>query len=379
MEIKLCTLTPLWTGGVDGTCERVHETGIIGSLRWWYEVIVRGLGGEACDPSKRECSFDRDKYKRAKEQGKREREALKAAGLCDVCQVFGVTGWARRFRLELQGGICTYDQQDRFDLINIRPAERQRGWYYGAGLMGTEEDPLHLSMRGDKDALQRVGTALRLIETWGGLGARTQHGYGVVKVLTWEGPSPLMVNEFGWRPREQKEGGSKPGLRDFFFVKVHFAHSDPDWWQRIDGMDRLRPQERERIQQLARMMMVPVVPVIKSELRFGGRLAWPGALKDHIFGTVRYDPRRTAKIRFSFAYPVQGGWEVRAWGYVPRDNKVRAYTHQMGRSPLEEIQAVLADETFWAKVLAEPGRLRLELTVPGENVPGFLNRTIAAR
>lgn len=37
MEIKLRTLTPLWTGGVGGTCDRVHETGIIGSLRWWYE------------------------------------------------------------------------------------------------------------------------------------------------------------------------------------------------------------------------------------------------------------------------------------------------------------------------------------------------------
>ena len=29
MEIVLKTLTPLWTGGVDGTCDRVHETGII--------------------------------------------------------------------------------------------------------------------------------------------------------------------------------------------------------------------------------------------------------------------------------------------------------------------------------------------------------------
>lgn len=45
MQIKIQTLTPLWTGGVDGKMDRIHETGIIGSMRWWYEAIVRGLGG----------------------------------------------------------------------------------------------------------------------------------------------------------------------------------------------------------------------------------------------------------------------------------------------------------------------------------------------
>ena len=32
-EITLKTLTPLWTGGVDCRSDRLHETGIIGSLR----------------------------------------------------------------------------------------------------------------------------------------------------------------------------------------------------------------------------------------------------------------------------------------------------------------------------------------------------------
>ncbi|MCD6141803.1 type III-B CRISPR module RAMP protein Cmr1, partial [Candidatus Bipolaricaulota bacterium] len=45
MKVKIRTLTPLWTGGADGKVDRVHETGILGSLRWWYEAIVRGLGG----------------------------------------------------------------------------------------------------------------------------------------------------------------------------------------------------------------------------------------------------------------------------------------------------------------------------------------------
>jgi len=51
LEIGLRTLTPLWTGGPDQLPDRVRETGLIGFLRWWYEALVRRLGGYACDPT----------------------------------------------------------------------------------------------------------------------------------------------------------------------------------------------------------------------------------------------------------------------------------------------------------------------------------------
>lgn len=47
MEITLLTLTPRWPGGVDQTCDRLHHTGLAGSLCWWYVALVRGLGGYA--------------------------------------------------------------------------------------------------------------------------------------------------------------------------------------------------------------------------------------------------------------------------------------------------------------------------------------------
>jgi CRISPR-associated protein Cmr1 len=34
MDVQITTLTPLWTGGVDGTTDRLHESGLLGSLRW---------------------------------------------------------------------------------------------------------------------------------------------------------------------------------------------------------------------------------------------------------------------------------------------------------------------------------------------------------
>lgn len=83
LEIRLRALTPLWTGGVDQTTDRLHETGLIGSLRWWYEALVRGLGGYACDPTSDDRCPDKD--------GKH----------CAACELFGCTGWARKFRLNV--------------------------------------------------------------------------------------------------------------------------------------------------------------------------------------------------------------------------------------------------------------------------------------
>lgn len=80
-EVKIKTSTPIWTGDEDRNNTALRETGIIGSLRWWYEALVRGLGGTACDPTCNECKNDSH---------------------CDACELFGCTGWARKFRLEVE-------------------------------------------------------------------------------------------------------------------------------------------------------------------------------------------------------------------------------------------------------------------------------------
>ena len=103
--IGIRTLTPIWTGDADGKCTEIKETGIIGSMRWWYEAIVRGLGGYACDPtlSNDSCKFDTDGYEKALENGKNIGDAL-VVGLkevCPACRLFGCTGWRRRFRTEI--------------------------------------------------------------------------------------------------------------------------------------------------------------------------------------------------------------------------------------------------------------------------------------
>lgn len=79
VTIKIKTLTPLWTGDENGKNTILRETGLIGSLRWWYEIVVKGLGGKACDPTDTESEV---KCKDEKH--------------CDVCKLFGCTGWARK-------------------------------------------------------------------------------------------------------------------------------------------------------------------------------------------------------------------------------------------------------------------------------------------
>jgi len=77
---QLEALTDLWTGDVNGKTDRLITTGLLGSIRWWFEVLVRGLGGSACDPTDTKC------------EGRNH---------CVVCELFGCTGWARKFRFEV--------------------------------------------------------------------------------------------------------------------------------------------------------------------------------------------------------------------------------------------------------------------------------------
>ena len=44
MELHLTPLTPLWTGDAEGISRELRITGLMGSLRWWFEGIVRAAG-----------------------------------------------------------------------------------------------------------------------------------------------------------------------------------------------------------------------------------------------------------------------------------------------------------------------------------------------
>jgi CRISPR-associated protein Cmr1 len=292
--------------------DRIHETGILGSLRWWYEAIIRGLGGWACDPGTHGCLYDSKKPDN---------------GLCDACHVFGATGWKRRFRLSISGeGELAWQGKH----LNIKPPGRTRGWILKAGSVGE----LDLIFTGDPGSLERVHALLHFLAAWGSLGARPQLGYGVFGII----PSGLVPLPFTWQIDTHQDTGISdkyPDLRSFSFFKLRFTPGASAWWYKVPGLQSLltRPDERKILESLAKKGLVPVAPTLKNHLRFEQKWS-SNALPHWLFGTLHGNERSRSKVAFSWAYRVDNSdeWEIRGWFYLPQDN--------IGRSHIQEVRQV---------------------------------------
>src|SRR6266568_3487087 len=256
LTINLKTLTPIWTGGADGRSDRLHITGIIGSLRWWYEVIVRGLGGWACDPTDPNgprCSYD-DKKPETFDK------------ICDVCRIFGATGWARRFRIILtdEKGLQPKDplrpqaryvnpfQRIIFELSEARKQEiiKKRKiikreppkWYLnGPPLFGSIE--MKITATGPKEPtsnepfqLKVIDSLFQFIEEWGSLGAKPQMGLGVVQITSphnrkdslkylYDSVVQDINDHVAMRQKKrievQKPNPDLPSLQNMFFARIN--------------------------------------------------------------------------------------------------------------------------------------------------------------
>ncbi|HRJ41873.1 MAG: type III-B CRISPR module RAMP protein Cmr1 [Caldilineaceae bacterium] len=327
LEITLKTLTPLWTGGVEtGRMDRVHETGILGSLRWWYEVVVRGLGGSACDPTGHSCLYDPDKPNQ---------------GICDVCRLFGATGWRRRFRLAINDA----DVQDTWSggAINVKPPDRNRGWYLPAGQMGG----LRLQIVADEKIKAQVLALLQFVERHGNFGARPQLGYGLCQI---EKVSNDPVASYDWSVLvgSGRVDSRLPDLRTFTFFTLTFEPERGDWWRDVPGVGALARDNRYRgtVDALLRRGLIPITPALKNVLRYGAQWS-SGALPHHFFGTLRGEERRRGRIGLSWAYrlPDSALWQMRGWAYPPQTGESQQ------REVAQRLQAVLGKPETWLQSL----------------------------
>ncbi len=316
LTIHIRTRTPLWTGGLDGTMDRIHETGIIGSLRWWYEAIVRGLGGHACDPTGDDRCPDR--------QGR----------YCDVCAVFGATGLQRAFRLE--GPVWWNKEPSNKLVVKMR---NHRGWHLGRGFLEEEMGegrlqfvPLRLPEGWSWDELRKsLSLTLCLIACWGGLGPRTQQGYGVVEV---EGLSPPNLD--GWKPWPQQRNNRRdnirhhpdwPSLDGFFFAKVRFSmgDQDPKQWLRQRAKN-ISPDDElvwylHQANSSQRSAVLPLASIVRYHLRGLMHSHRPPKSTGYSTNTrhrLMGEFGKKSLIHVSHAYPVNSNqWEFRIWGWIP--------------------------------------------------------------
>lgn len=346
MQITIQTLTPLWTGGVEtGECDRIHETGLLGSLRWWMEVLVRGMGGQVKDPTADERSgldpkkFDAKVYRELQDEAER-RQYLRNAGLCDVSQLFGATGWKHRFRLTVNEE--QLDWQPTVTL-KITPPDRTRGWFLSPGWLGT----VTLTLHGDRETLAKLHALLRFMEAWGSLGARPQLGYGAFRILEIKDEPPLSTYEvYGNEPLSDQ-----PDLRTFTFFKLRFTPKSSTWWHSVPGIQELRTRRDSwtELEQLAKQGMVPTTPALKNHLRYHHQ--WSSqALRHWLFGTIRQgDNRIRSKVAFSWAYRLDNSdeWEIRGWVYLPQDTDGQRFKDEV----LKEFKDKLSQPQNWFAAL----------------------------
>lgn len=197
MKLILQTLMPLWTGGAEGrSVDRVHETSLVGALRWWTEAIVRGLGSMACDPDPRG------------EPGCPDNER----NHCAVCELFGCTDWRRKFRL-----VAEYDE-----------ARCQSG----KGLLAGSTLTLHLIEVKPLTPEERwlLGKAVEVICNHGAVGGKKtlkppREDFGLLKLvknLAYKPMSLEVARKYFHKFRPDVKAPSWPNLQWFFFVHGHY-------------------------------------------------------------------------------------------------------------------------------------------------------------
>jgi CRISPR-associated protein Cmr1 len=284
VELGIKTLTPLWTGGVEtGKVDRIHETGILGSLRWWYEVIVRGLGGKACDPTTPSCIYDPDKPN---------------MGLCDVCQVFGATGWRRRFRLTIldntaPDSLVESRAKANRSYIDNRGKTRTPTWYFPDNRNDKPRSgnlTLQIQSLASGFSPEVIAGLIQFIADWVAIGARAQMGFGVIE---------LENGRLDTRPLHDwvvSTAGSEtypdlPSLQNIFLARISPTNSG-----QFSEQDTFN---------------------LKYDLR--QLFASDKRLRHFIMGTVK-GQRIAAKVKMS--RPYNGGREMRVWGWIPEQADV---------------------------------------------------------
>jgi CRISPR-associated protein Cmr1 len=286
IELKIKTLTPLWTGDINRECNRIKETGIIGSLRWWYEALVRGMGGYACDPtSDRKCIYEGDVNK-----------------ICPVCQLFGCTDWRRKFGLKISDNTSFESEIGRIEVESRFYRDRQGRsripkYFLSPGRKGYLDLEI-MPLRCNESELNALKLSLKVIEEWCALGAKTHLGYGVFRLIKggderYELTSEDVESALSHFERVRSNVNSNlPDLKWFFFSKA--------------CLDDSFINEKARI--------------IKSlELRYDLRRLFGGDrdLRYDLMGTIKGE-RRGSKIYISRVYQILDKNEIRIWGWIPR-------------------------------------------------------------
>ncbi len=276
--IQLYTLTPLWSGDIDRNSALPRETSFVGSLRWWYREIIRSRQPDSvCDETSDNAELRCPRRKLAKEKQ-----------VCRVCSVFGCTGQARRFRIEIEE-LMSYPlffatHNDAYGSNGNWLTRMWGGIKTGRGRDASftfakdclfVEAPRTFRVKitprspSEQGSISQITTLMRFIGRYGALGARTQNGFGQIKIAEESGNgsveelSPTRESFFSltfelagglgrFRESIRFVGSAPPGMRDLrraLFVPCAFDLRYRSSAPRPSGFDTdlgLRPYFKKR-------------------------------------------------------------------------------------------------------------------------------------
>ncbi len=363
IQLRITPLTPLWTGDANKKGRRVLETGILGSLRWWYEALLRGLGVRACDPSRRSCEYD-------------EKKGLEI--ICSACRLFGCTGYSRSFRLMIEGD---GDAGERDIQVKIKTSENRehRGWRIPsrlAGELALSFIPMRPNNFGEFE-ITSLYYLLRLIESYGALGAKASQGQGVIRVTEWGDLKEKMRYE-SWKeqlkaqpPEGASQSGYPPDLRNFLgaTIVLNDALDARNLWDKLELEATLN---RRSWQPATGVKWLPSAPRVRAHLR-----GWLMDEKNvpHFTGNLRperhrlmgaFKPPKGSDVFVSHFYMFDNRWRMRIFAFIPRDgNKVD-----------KEMRALLTDPKKLKSELHNVfDDLKIEIILYPKDIKGLLTLT----
>ncbi len=207
LKVKFETLTPLWTGNAWGQCMEIRPSSILGSLRFWFEVLCYFSGIINDDyfdeDGKLIETLDYNKFReRLKEKIKDKLkngegynieelidETLDELNISLPSRIFGCTGWKGRIRIKE----INYDENSfKDDLKGVIIKGYKKNWYWASPYFYGEFKVIFETDETIKDVV--LIPLLNFIEKYGYLGGKWNIGYGRVKVRGIE-----IKNENNWK------------------------------------------------------------------------------------------------------------------------------------------------------------------------------------
>lgn len=265
-SVEIKPLTPLWTGDENRRSETLRETGVLGSLRWWYEALIRGLGGSACDPTTN-----------SKCEGKNH---------CDACELFGCTGWSRKFVLHIEAL-----NESFAPFIITEPSGSKKPYFLGyydssgktykrnGGLLGEYK----LVFYSEEDKLGLIKLLLKIAAEWG-LGAGVQKGFGIVHIedkINFSNVELFINQDFS---QEKNYRLPLPRIDQFFFYRIPFKNESIPRIREIVSSSIYKTKNDPLNETFESYPYIPTSPWVRRSLR--GLFRGNNVLRHYVMGFV---------------------------------------------------------------------------------------------